>query len=233
MRVNKSGLYQDYPAIKLLDSIISYEGLTSADGNVGGTTLVCAGLTNEPSYANLPVKILTGPAAGQIQRIASAVAGTVTVAAGFTNAIGAAQQITAGTAFIILSASLTDVAAIIAILAAHNAVVSVAGSPYSQPDDLVEHDVILIPAATQLISIEMDMSSLTQKNSIREYAQVDGANYRLVSAKLYPDNFDIGTKAVLLEYAQKASAYKVTMQAEGIEGAARDVPYRIMTRNLV
>jgi hypothetical protein len=109
--------------------------------------------------------------------------------------------------------------------------ISTTGSPYSQPNDLVENDAIIVAAGTQLIDIELDMNNLTQANTVREYVQVDGANYRMISAKVFPTDFDAGTKAVLVSFPQKGQLYKITMQSSVLEGAARNVPYRIMTRD--
>jgi hypothetical protein len=110
--------------------------------------------------------------------------------------------------------------------------ISVVGSPYSQPNDVVEHDAIVVAAATQLVDIEIDVDALTQSNTIREYVQIDGANYRLITSKIYPTDFDPGVKAIVLSFPQKGQLYKITMQANVAEGAVRDVPYRIMTRGL-
>ena len=112
------------------------------------------------------------------------------------------------------------------------AAVSVVGSPYSQPNDLVENDAIIIAAATHLVDIEMDMFNLAQANTVREYVMVDGANYRQISAKVFPTDFDTGTKCILLSFPQKGQLYKITMQSSVLEGIARNVPYRIMYRDL-
>ena len=98
-----SGLRQDSPSWPLLQAHISYWGLTSAAGNALGTTLVDANLVNEPSYVGLAIKLLDGPAAGQIRTAQVSAAGTLTVTPAFTNAAGAVQQIGAGTRFVILS----------------------------------------------------------------------------------------------------------------------------------
>ena len=98
-----SGLHVDNPAWPLLQATITYWGFTSAAGNALGTTMTEANLANEPSYVGLSVKLLDGPAAGQVRQIASHIGGTLTVVPGFTNPAGAAQQVGAGVRFIILS----------------------------------------------------------------------------------------------------------------------------------
>jgi len=103
MRIPDSGLYIDNPAYPLLQAHVSYWSLTSAVGSALGITLIDVNLANEPSYAGLMVKILDGPAAGQVRQIASHIGNTLTVAAAFTNAAGVPQQIAASTRFCIIS----------------------------------------------------------------------------------------------------------------------------------
>lgn len=104
MKVPQSGLYMDNPAFPLLQGLISYWGVTTADGLGTGLTLICANLANEPSYDGHPVKILSGPAAGQVRTIEVHAGNTLTVGVPFSNnPAGAVQQITASTLFVILS----------------------------------------------------------------------------------------------------------------------------------
>lgn len=105
MRTPGSGLRQDSPSWPLLLALISYWGTTDNNGNVAGTTIRCTGLAAEPPYDNHALKILDSPAAGQTRDIVTHPAGTdtATVARAFTNVTGAAQQILAGTRFVILS----------------------------------------------------------------------------------------------------------------------------------
>ncbi|MFA6911451.1 MAG: hypothetical protein WCQ59_10050, partial [Candidatus Cloacimonadaceae bacterium] len=121
MRV-PNGFKIDEPAWALVQGLVSYWGITSAAGNAGGTTFVCDDLANEPSYANHAAKVLTGPAAGQVRDIDTHPAGTntVTVSAAYSNVAGVAQQITAGTSFVILShtPSTAEVAALEAMVTA-------------------------------------------------------------------------------------------------------------------
>lgn len=95
----------DDPSFILLKSIISYLGISSADGAATGLTIVDAGLLTEPSYDGMTVKILTGPAAGQERMITAhpAPSNTLSVGNAFTDVTGAAQQITAGTMYVVLS----------------------------------------------------------------------------------------------------------------------------------
>ena len=98
------GLRKDNPAEPLLQGLVAYWGVTSANGNALGTTLVCADLDNHPTYVGNTIKILTGGASGQGREIAvHAAGGILTVTNPFTDAAGAAQQIVGGTGFVILT----------------------------------------------------------------------------------------------------------------------------------
>ncbi len=122
MLVPSSGLKIDNPAWPLLQALISYWGTTDNDGNVAGTTIRCGGLATEPPYENHALKILSGPSAGQTRDLLLHPAGTdtLTVANAFTNVTGAAQQILAGTLFVVLSKTpaIAEVAALTAIVVA-------------------------------------------------------------------------------------------------------------------
>ena len=117
-----SGLRIDSPSWPLLQALISYWGTTDNDGNVAGTTIRCGGLATEPPYENHALKILSGPSAGQTRDLTLHPAGTdtLTVANAFTNVTGAAQQITAGIRFVVLSKTpaIAEVAALTALVVA-------------------------------------------------------------------------------------------------------------------
>ena len=139
MRIPQSGLRVDSPSWPLLQALISFWGVTDADGLVGGTTIRCGALALEPSYANHALKILSGPAAGQIRDVTTHPAGTdtVTVVAAFSNVGGVAQQITAGTLFVILSktpaiAEVADLTVIVLALVAD--IVGATGIFHEQED---------------------------------------------------------------------------------------------------
>lgn len=97
-------------------------------------------------------------------------------------------------------------------------------------NNILEQDCLVFPAAYQQVDVELDMNALANTITVREYVQVDGANYRQISAKVFPTNFDAGTKAVILSFVQKNSLYKITLQ-EAV-GEAQNIPYRYMVRSL-
>lgn len=114
-----------------------------------------------------------------------------------------------------------------------NLIGTVTTGTFSLVNNVNEQDCLVFGAATQLINLELDMNNLTQINTVREHVQTNGANYRQISAKAFPTVFDAGTKSVIISFVQKNALYKITLQASVAEGAARDVPYRYITRDLV
>jgi len=101
---------------------------------------------------------------------------------------------------------------------------AVAGT-YSHPDDTSEHDVLEFSAALQDISLALDLSALTQPVEIREYEKIDGTNYRQVSFKSFPQDFDFDTDTVLIYIQQRNKDYKVTLKSTTAEEASKSIPY--------
>ncbi len=92
-------------------SLVSYEGITDADGAPAGATLVCSDLTTKPDYDGNLVIITSGPYAGQARDITGVTTGgTVTPHTAFGG------QITSGTDFVIVGIRTTpaEVAALAA-----------------------------------------------------------------------------------------------------------------------
>lgn len=95
--------YVDSPSYPLLRAMVSYEGVATANGAVTGTTVVDNQLAAEPSYAGLALKVLDGPAAGQVRPVETHVGNTLGVSQPFTDPAGAVQQILAGVRFVVIS----------------------------------------------------------------------------------------------------------------------------------
>lgn len=87
----------------LSDGINTYMGYTDTAGAASGMTVVDTPLAALPSYAGQLVKILDGGAAGQVRNIVTHIGNTLLVDAPFTDNTGAAQQIAANIAYVIIS----------------------------------------------------------------------------------------------------------------------------------
>ncbi len=109
---------------------------------------------------------------------------------------------------------------------------TVAAAVYAHPNSIAEQDACVFAAAIQKVSIRFDMSGLAQKTTVREKEQVDGANYREISAKVFPDDFDPGCQEVVIDYVQANALYKITFQSAVQEGGVVNIPYRTISQDL-
>jgi len=110
---------------ELLDALVSYRGTTTADGAVGGGTLVCSDLTAKPDFDGNQVVIKSGPYAGQVRDING-----VTTGGTVTPHISFGGTITEGTRFSITAIRTVpaEVAALLADIGYLNSRISVCHS---------------------------------------------------------------------------------------------------------
>lgn len=202
--------------------VVVHEGVTTSDGNVGGTTLIDSVLTQSNDYwKDLEVVIRSGNSIDQARRISgfTNATNTITVSAAF------ASQILSGTSYRILAIVTfpdvsVDVTAILNILTAHNT-----NGTYTHLNNLLEQDVLVFASATQDINLRLSMDNITQNTNIREYEKIDGITYDQLTNRIYPTDFDTNNKGIVLSFPQAGRLYKVTMQSQIVEGANKSVPY--------
>lgn len=103
---------------------------------------------------------------------------------------------------------------------------------YTHANNTNEQDVLEFAAAIQQIDIELDIKVLLQTTTVREYVKVDGTNYKQVSSKILPTDFDPLNETVIIQFIQKNSMYKVTLQSSVAEGAEAYIKYEYLTRSL-
>lgn len=128
-------VYLDNPAVLLLRALIIAQGVTTANGNVGGTTLIDSALIGAVGMVNTTVLLFPGsPLQAQVRDSSAfnAVTGEITVSAAYS------AQVVAGTPYVVLASppTVAEVAAIAADLAAlmadvGDASASVLGSLYA------------------------------------------------------------------------------------------------------
>jgi hypothetical protein len=113
-----------------------------------------------------------------------------------------------------------------------NLIGAITTGTYSHPSGLGEQfpAALTFAAAIQEIEIELDLNALAQNMNVKTYSQIDGANYRQVAFKVFPTDFDTGTKSVILVHLQKNSLFRVGLTSAVAEGVAVDIPYRIYRR---
>ena len=110
-----------------------------------------------------------------------------------------------------------------------NSTGTVTNGTYSHSNDTNENNVLVFAAAKLKIDLFLDMVNIVQNTTIREYIEVDGTTYRLISQKVFPTDFDSNTKSVVISIEQPNKDYKVTFQSGTAEGSAKDVPYSYIT----
>lgn len=123
-----------------------------------------------------------------------------------------------------ISTLLTNITSIITLLTSTNTT-----GTYSHVNNINEQTVLEFAAATQDIELRTDMSNITQNTTVREYEQIDGANYQQLSSKIFPTDFDSSTKAVAFSFTQSNRKYNVTFQSSVAEGSNKNVPYTYRT----
>lgn len=88
---------------------------------------------------------------------------------------------------------------------------------------------VTLSAKTKIHAFLVDVNALTKSTTIRVYLKVDGANYRL------SDTFDWTTSDADVINIQATTLdvdIKVTMQSVELEGASRNLPYRVITESM-
>jgi len=96
---------------------------------------------------------------------------------------------------------------------------------YVHANNTNEQTIVEYAADIEELEHHFDMSNLTQKAEIREYEEIDGSNPRQITMKVYPDDFDPSTTAIVLRHFQLNQDYKITLKSQVAEGASRNVPY--------
>src|SRR4030042_4691430 len=228
--------YVDNPASYLVKAVISYWGITTANGNAGGTTIVCADLANEPSYAYKLVKILDGPSAGQVTLILTHVGNTLTVLTGFTNPAGGAQQITTGMRFAVLSYE-PIAGAVYTTLTEIRERVGVVNfdAVQSHPNGVAEQTIFYFNAAMtggtvfEIMGLWFDLSNLTQNTTIRTYINIAGL-LRRVDTFAWTPAMDDG---IWVSSFTSSLDWYISLQSAVAEGAPRDIPMSMQYRRLL
>jgi len=191
-------------------SLISYEGVTTADGAGDGSSLIDNVLTTRPDYNGNLVIITSGAYAGQGRDINGATTGgTVTPASAFGG------QILSGTSFVILALRFTSA--------------SIATGPYTYTDAGGEQDVYEDTATTRRkVSLCVSNRNMTQAGTFRIYRQVDGANYDLWIEQGV--TVGAGAERAWDKEWTTSLAWKITYEENVDEGADRGIPYEVVTQ---
>ncbi len=217
-------------------ALVSYSGTTTGDGAAGGGTMVCSALTGQPDYNRLSVLIAEGAYAGLTADInGGTTGGTITVEPSFPG------QIVSGINFHIIPrlpaySELIDImgsgfATGTDSLVVLRALVDSAESPgpFSYLDAGGEQDVVEDTAVTRRrIFLEFSNRNMTQTGTFRIYRKVDGANYDLYAEQ--PVTVAAGDERAFDAEFTTNQQWKLTYEEDVDEGAARAIPYNVITQ---
>ena len=205
--------------IKAIRGLISYEGVATADGAIGGGTLVCSDLTLRPDYDGNLVVITSGAYIGQARDITGVTnLGTVTPHTTFGGTI------LAGTEFIIVGIRVTpaEVAAIETKLD-----LVIVPDTYVYLDAGLEQVVFtMVPARPWKVNtIWLNLVNLTQNTDIRLSHQIEGAAaYTVFETFNWTVGMDDGVYFRNVALATGRNL-QLTIQETADEGADRNIPY--------
>lgn len=118
------------------------------------------------------------------------------------------------------------------------AIVSGSGAPagkvttgtYSHAVGVAEQEALVFAAGRREIAVRFDVSGFVQNTTIREYEQVNGSDYRIVTSRVWPTDFDPGCVAASVVFNQALARYRITFQSVLAEAAIVTVPYRMKVK---
>ena len=93
----------------------------------------------------------------------------------------------------------------------------------SHPNTLTETDLIEYTTLKNLVKLHFDMTNITQISTIRVYDKTDGTNYRLLSIKEFPTDYDTGVETIVAILDGAGQDMKVTLESTILEGSAKDI----------
>lgn len=111
---------------------------------------------------------------------------------------------------------------------------STTGRPsYSQTNDTNEQTVFTsTQTRPRVVMVYLDLTNLTQNSTIRIKVRVDGTNFRTLDSNdgRYPYAFTVASDddGCVLGPLYVVDQVRVTVQAGGVEGAARAIPYHVV-----
>lgn len=115
--------------------------------------------------------------------------------------------------------------AILRIADGSSSVMATSNATFAHQNNTNEQDVIEIVNGVLPEKVDLDCNALTQVTTFRFYEKVDGANYRLYNAVVYPTDVPTNVKVVPFEWSPKGRDVKITAQSSVVEGAIRNIPY--------
>ena len=96
----------------------------------------------------------------------------------------------------------------------------------SHPNTVTETDLVEHEGITERDTHHLDFTNLSQVNetTIRVYEKIDGINYRQLSQKIFPTEYETGTEAVIVVLDGAGQDMKITLESSVAEGSAKTIP---------
>lgn len=200
---------------KILEVVVR-QGITTSNGNVGGTTVIDSTLTEADNYwNNLAITILSGNSAGQIRRISgfTNITNTITVASAFNS------QILSGTSYRIVAIvttpdTSTDITALMADVG--DASASALGSLYN---------ILGNPTASLSAAVLNGINSRTNNTNLNAMLAIpDNPNdtmMRFVLDTIFSDNFDDQSLSTTLWGAPVTTGSTTVTESAATPGSLR------------
>lgn len=94
---------------------------------------------------------------------------------------------------------------------------------FSHPNTTVETDLVEHLNLEELIDHHLDFSNLAQITTIRVFEKIDGSNYRQISQKVFPTDYEIGTLGVVIILDGSGQDMKITLESSIAEGSAKNI----------
>jgi hypothetical protein len=221
---------------ELLRMLASYRGFTTNDGAPGGNTLIDTNLIGSNDFITGKTILLeSGLSMFESSGASGFVPGTgqITVAPVFSS------QVLANTIFYVLNAS--SAAAVLALIALIKAqtdkLAGVTGSGvHVHANNLLAQIVFEwtpLAARRKVHSIWLDFVNLTQNTVYLLSSKIDAVNYRVFdtnAAAPWTPAMDDGV--LIAVNAAIDTDFKLEIQSQVLEGAGRNVPYRVIYEDM-
>jgi len=98
------------------------------------------------------------------------------------------------------------------------------GVSFIHPNDTNENNLVEHLLLTEKITHHFDFSDLLQVTTIRVSEKIDGVNYRQLSQKVFPTDFETGDQAVIIILDGGRQDMRITLQSSVAEGSAKNIP---------
>lgn len=102
---------------------------------------------------------------------------------------------------------------------------------YTHASSTTETDLVEYTSLKELITTNLDFVNLAQITTIKVYDKVDGTNYRLLSTKVYPTDYDTDIIVVAVILDGGGQDMKITLTSGTVEGSTKNIPANIRTEN--